>query len=123
MKLIIILYVLNSTLLILHEIESGFKKEWELLKLPGKITGFLLIHIPIIILLFYGLLEIEKNTKIGLILGIIIGICGTIPLLIHKIIIKKSGYFDLVISNLIIYLNTIVGVGTTILSIIKLVNK
>jgi len=40
-------YILNVTLLILHEIESSYEKEWEILKLPGKITGFLLFHIPI----------------------------------------------------------------------------
>jgi len=33
-------YILNVTLLLLHEIESGYEKEWEILKLPGKITGF-----------------------------------------------------------------------------------
>ena len=45
-------------------IESAYEKEWEILKLPGKITGFLLLHIPIIFLLFYGLIEIEKNSTI-----------------------------------------------------------
>jgi hypothetical protein len=42
------IYILHVTLLILHEIESGYEKEWEILRLPGRITGFLLLHIPII---------------------------------------------------------------------------
>ena len=33
--------------MILHEIESGYEKEWEILKLPVKLTGFILLHIPI----------------------------------------------------------------------------
>jgi hypothetical protein len=49
-----IFYILNVSFLILHEIESGYEKEWEILKLPGKITGFLLLHIPILFMIFYG---------------------------------------------------------------------
>lgn len=53
MRLITVLYIINATLLLLHEIESGFEKEWEILKLLGKITVFLIMHIPIIFFLFY----------------------------------------------------------------------
>ena len=63
---------MNATLLLLHEIESAYEKEWEILKLPGKITGFLLLHIPIILLMFYGFNEIENNSTIGLMFGIVI---------------------------------------------------
>ncbi len=110
MKIISILYILNATLLLLHEIESAYEKEWEILKLPGKITGFLLLHIPIIIFIFYGLIEIEKNSTIGLISGIVMGIGGVIPFLVHKIIIRKAEHFNLVISNVIIYFNILTGV-------------
>ena len=71
MKAVTLLYIVNATLLLLHEIESAYEKEWKILKLPGRITGFLFLHIPIITLLFYGLVEIEKNSAIGLIFGII----------------------------------------------------
>ncbi len=91
------LYIINATLLLLHEIESAYEKEWEILKLPGKITGFLLLHIPIIILIFYGLIEIEKNSKIGLIYSIITGIGGVIPFIVHKIIVRKKNHFNLLI--------------------------
>lgn len=64
MELITIFYILNATLLLLHEIESAFEKEWEILKLPCKITGFLILHVPIILILFYGTLEIEKHSHI-----------------------------------------------------------
>jgi len=36
MKAITLLYIVNATLLLLHEIESAYEKEWEILKLPGK---------------------------------------------------------------------------------------
>ena len=46
MSPLLILYCINATLLLIHEIESSYEKEWEILALPGGITGFLLLHIP-----------------------------------------------------------------------------
>jgi hypothetical protein len=37
-------YFMNAILLIVHEIDSAYWKEWELFKLRGGITGFLIIH-------------------------------------------------------------------------------
>ena len=120
MKIITLLYILNATLLLLHEIESAYEKEWELLNLPGKITGFLLLHIPIILLIFYGLLEIEKNTTIGLLFGIILGIGGIIPFAVHKIFVNKIGHFNLMISKAVIYLNVLSGLSLLFFSIFYL---
>ena len=117
MNLITMFYILNATLLLLHEIESAYEKEWEILKLPGKITGFLILHIPIIIVLFYGLIEIEKQTALGLILGIITGVGGVIPFLVHKVFVKRSEHFNLMISNAIIYLNILTGLVLCLLSV------
>src|SRR4030065_1980669 len=116
MKLLTIFYMLNATLLLLHEIESAYEKEWEILKIPGKITVFLILHIPIILLLFYGLLEIENQSPQGLRLGIIMGIAGVIPFLVHKIFVKRKDHFNLLISNILIYLNIVTGIGTIVLS-------
>ncbi|MFH2067639.1 MAG: DUF6713 family protein [Pseudomonadota bacterium] len=109
MKLITMIYILNATLLLLHEIESAYEKEWEILRLPGKITGFLLLHIPIILFIFYGLIELEQLSSFGLIAGIILGIGGIIPFFVHKIFVKRSGHFDQFISNSLIYLNVLSG--------------
>jgi hypothetical protein len=117
MKAITLFYIVNATLLLLHEIESAYEKEWEILRLPGKITGFLLLHFPIILLLFYGLIEIEKNSTIGLIFGIILGIGGVIPSIVHKVFFKTPDKFNLPISNAIIYLNILSGISLFFLSI------
>lgn len=116
MKILTIFFILNATLLLLHEIESGYEKEWEILKLPGRITGFIILHIPIIILLFYGLLEIDRRTQTGLVLGIIAGIGGMIPFLVHKILVRSDNNFNLLISNIIIFSNILTGVVTIVLS-------
>ena len=115
---LILCYILNATLLLLHEIESAYEKEWEILKLPGKITGFLLLHIPVILLLFWGLIEIYKQTSAGMIVGIIAGIGGLIPFVVHKILVKRDKHFNRMISNVIMILNIITGIGTIFFSVL-----
>jgi len=117
LKILTIVYIVNSTLLLLHEIESAYEKEWEILKLPGKITGFLILHIPIILLIFYGLLEIDKLSKIGLIIGTALGAGGIIPFFVHKVFVKRNEHFNLFISDAVIYLNLFFGALLVYLSI------
>ena len=123
MSVITMIYVINATLLFLHEMESAYVKEWEILKLPGKITGFLLLHIPVVLVLFWGALEIEKKTTTGAIIGIIAGIGGLLPFVVHKLLIKKKGYFESTTSNVIIYLNVLTGIATAVLVVLLLAGK
>ena len=116
MDLIVLVYILNLTLLLLHEIESAYWKEWEILKLPGGITGFIIIHFPLIILLLYGLVELNEQTLTGYIFSIITGIAGVIPFLIHNTLVRVKGKFQLFISQFIIYLNLISGLVLSIMS-------
>lgn len=120
MDTIQIIYIANITLLLLHEIESAYEKEWEILKLPGAITGFLLFHIPIIPLMAYGLVEVGRGSDTGLIFSIVFGACGVLPFLVHKIVVKQVDRFNLLISNIIIYLNLISGIVLLMLAINRL---
>ena len=117
--MLLFFYILNVTLLILHEIESGFEKEWELLKLPGKMTGFLLYHIPIIFVFFYGFYCLIEYPQTRTIISIVMGIAGFIPFIVHKIIFKKKENFNKIISNIIIYGNIITGIILLIIGIIE----
>jgi len=103
------IYILNATVLLLHEIESAYENEWEILKLPVGITGFLLLHIPILLFIFYGLIEIDRLSTVGLVSGIILGLGGLIPFLVHKVIVRRDNHFNRFISNSLIYLNVISG--------------
>jgi hypothetical protein len=120
MRLIIVIYIINAMLLVLHEIESAYEKEWEILRLPGRITGFLLLHIPILFIMFYGLIELERMSRVGSILGIVLGAGGLLPLLIHKFLASRKDRFALFISNAIIYLNVVTGVVLIYLAISEL---
>ena len=116
--MLVFFYILNATLLLLHEIESGYEREWEILKLPGKITGFLLFHIPIIFIIFYGFYSIIQYPQVKLIASLIMGASGFIPFIVHKIIVNKREYFNKPISNIIIIGNIFSGIMLIILGII-----
>jgi hypothetical protein len=123
MTILAVIYVINASLLLLHEIESAYVKEWEILKLPGKITGFLLLHIPILLLFFWGAVELGKQNTAGEIIALIAGIGGLIPFLVHKLLVKKKGYFETTASNIIIYFNVLTGLAAVILASLLLAGK
>ncbi len=109
MNLPTVVFIINATLLLLHEIESAYVKEWEILKLPGGIKGFLSMHVPVILLLFWGVLEIEKRTPAGTLIAVIAGLGGLMPFFVHKVFVRKPGFFDSAVSNALIILNMATG--------------
>lgn len=80
-----------------------------------------MVHIPIIITLLWGIVEIGKNTALGDWIAVIAGLGGFIPYLIHKELVRREGYLNSTISNVIIYANVVSGIGT-ILSALHIFN-
>ncbi|AKB85679.1 DUF6713 family protein [Methanococcoides methylutens] len=83
-------YMINSVLLINHEIDSAYWKEWDLFKLPGGITGFLLIHIPVLFFVLYGLVLVYQQSYTGLIFSLILSFSGIFAFTAHMYFIKKG---------------------------------
>ena len=84
------LYLINSVLLINHEIDSAYWKEWILFNLPGGITGFLIIHFFMIFLVLYGLILVFQHLFAGLIFSLILSFSGIFAFTIHIFFIKKG---------------------------------
>ncbi len=78
------LYVLNSSLLVCHEIDSAYWHEWELFGLPGGIEFFVVLHIPLIIVLMIGFQRVAEWTKGGKAASIVIGVVGIGAYAIHS---------------------------------------
>jgi len=53
-------YLANAVVLINHEIDSAYWKEWELFRLPGGITGILILHFPLLLFVLYGLVLVRE---------------------------------------------------------------
>lgn len=110
MNLVTAVYIINAVLLILHELESAYEREWEILHLPGKLTGFLIIHIPLIYLLFWGAVETAGGSGTGVVFCLIFGVSGLIPFLVHRVLVKTPDRFNRPVSGIILYTNCITGI-------------
>jgi len=84
------IYIANATLIILHEMDSAYRREWELFRLPGGIGGFLVIHVPIFLILLYGLIEINKSTFAGFVISLLLCVGGIAGFTIHMFFIKRG---------------------------------
>jgi len=83
-------YFVNAILLIIHEIDSAYWKEWELFKLRGEITGFLIIHFPLIGAILFGLVAITQWYVVGIVFSYILCVGGLFAFTIHTYFLKKG---------------------------------
>jgi hypothetical protein len=105
LKILFWLYLINAILLINHEIDSAFWKEWELFKLPGGIAGFLILHFPILFLILYGLVLVYRQSFAGLIISLILCAGGIFAFCIHTVFIRKGRHeFNTPVSRIILTL-------------------
>ncbi len=112
------LYLVNAVLLICHEIDSAYWKEWELFKLPGGITLFLILHFPMLFLILYGLILVFTKTFGGLVISLILSAGGIFAFSIHTYFIKQGrDEFRIPISIFILVTMAIVSLAQAFLSI------
>ena len=115
------LYFSNAIFLIIHEIESAYWKEWELFKMKGGVTFFLILHFPILAAIFYGLLELHYSSLIGLIFSIVICLGGIFAFSIHTYFIRKGhDEFKLPISKTILISLLAISITQLVLTLIVL---
>lgn len=83
-------YMITATLLVVHEIDSAYWKEWELFHLPGGVGFFLLLHLPLVFLIIFGAVLIERKADIGLIMAGVVSASGLIAFILHSIFLAKG---------------------------------
>ena len=82
-ELAVWLYVVNLSLLGVHEIDSAYWHEWEMFRLPGGIQLFLVLNLALLILLVYGLVLVAKWQSGAKSFSYIIAGAGIFAFLIH----------------------------------------
>ncbi len=103
-------YLVNAVLLIVHEIESAYWKEWELFHLPGGLTGFLLVHFPLLFFILLGLVFVYQQTLAGLVLSLLLSLGGIFAFSIHSFFVWRGrDEFKLPISRFILVATLIVS--------------
>lgn len=112
------IYLVNAVLLINHEIDSAYWQEWELFRLPGDITGFLLVHFPILFLILYGLVLVHQQTFAGLILSLVLSFGGLYAFSIHTYFLRQGrDEFKLPISRLILAATLVLSLTQTAITL------
>lgn len=84
------LYLLNATLLVCHEIDSAYWREWELFRLPGGPGGFVLIHIPLVMFVIYGLIALVAGRPFGLIASLVVSLAGLTAFGLHGLFLARG---------------------------------
>ena len=117
------IYFVNAILLINHEIDSAYWKEWKLFKLPYGISGFLIFNIIIITFFLYGMIQVYENNSSGLIFSLLLSLTGIFAFIAHMYFIKKGNKeFTIPISLAIlgaIFIVSIIQFGITISLFLK----
>ncbi|MEW5725170.1 MAG: DUF6713 family protein [Thermodesulfobacteriota bacterium] len=84
------LYIINATLLINHEIDSAYWKEWELFRLPGGADLFVALHLPLVLVILYGLLLVFQKATAGIVLSLALAAGGLGAFFLHIYFLRQG---------------------------------
>ena len=116
------LYLANAVLLIDHEIDSAYWKEWDLFGLKGGIGGFLLLHLPLLGAILYGLVLVERQTLAGLVLSLLLTLGGIFAFSIHTYFLRKGrAEFNAPVSQLLLVAMLVVSLVQGVVTLVLLV--
>jgi hypothetical protein len=115
-------YLVNAVLLINHEIDSAYWKEWQLFGLPGGISGFLIIHFPVLFLFLYGLVLVYQRTSAGLIISLVLSLAGLFAFSIHTYFIRRGRVeFSMPVSQFILVATLVVSLVQSVITLYLLI--
>ena len=85
-SLAVSLYLLNGALLLTHEIDSAYWKEWDLFGVGGGLQAFLVINFVMALAVLVGLEQLVAGTRAGHVFSLVLAGSGIFAFLVH-------GYF------------------------------
>lgn len=84
------LYALSASLLILHEIDSAYWREWEVLGLPGGVGLFLALHLPLLLLLLWGYEQVATGERAAARAATVLALAGIAAPAIHGVLLWRG---------------------------------
>lgn len=84
------IYCANASLLLVHELDSVYWKEWDLFRMKGGVNLFLILHIPICLAVVAGAALLALGRLEGSILSLILAAGGLAAPAIHGAFISKG---------------------------------
>ena len=77
------LYLLNLALLATHEIDSAYWHEWEMFRLPGGIQVFLVLNLLLLLVFFYGLVQVAQRARYAKAFSYLLAGAGLFAFTVH----------------------------------------
>jgi len=81
------LYLLNTALLVTHEIDSAYWHEWALFHMPGDIQLFLVMNFLLIIVALYGFVQIIQQRRSARLFSYVLAGAGIFAFSAHTALI------------------------------------
>lgn len=82
----VVVYIVNLTLFLAHEIDGAYWHEWELFSIPGGIQMFLVVNVVAVAIVLIGLERLVSGKRSGHYFALLLGVSGLAIVGIH-------GYF------------------------------
>jgi len=77
------LYVWTTTLLLAHQIDSAYWREWNLFGIPGGVQVFVLLNLPLVLLFLFGLVQVVRAPRVGARFALALALVGFTTFFIH----------------------------------------
>ena len=84
------IYLVNAVVLISHEIDSAYWREWELFRLPGGIQLFLVLNLLLVGLVLCGYRSVLLWTRGARAFSFLLAFLGLFAVLIHGIFLATG---------------------------------
>jgi hypothetical protein len=111
MKILNLFYITNATLLVAHELDSAAQSEWLLFGLPGGSDFFVILHIPLLLVVLWGLYLLALKKRAALYFSVFLALAGICAFGIHLgFILAGTREFTGIVSQSILY--TILAVSS-----------
>jgi len=78
------LYAVNLALLLTHQVDAAYQREWEMMGVPGGIEFFLLFNFAVSLPLFLAYRSVVQNTNRSRIAELCLAGVGLLTVLIHS---------------------------------------
>jgi hypothetical protein len=117
-------YLINSVLLINHEIDSAYWQEWKLInpKDENGINGFLILHIPMLFAVLLGLVLVYDYKFAGYIISLILSGSGLFAFVFHFYHLRKGRQeFNTAISKGLLFSTLIISMFQIILTVKQII--
>ena len=122
--LLLWIYLINSVILIIHEIDSAYWQEWKLFCPDEKVNikGFLIVHFPVLFAVLLGIILIDKEMIAGYIISLLVAAGGIFAFFFHFYHLRKGRHeFNNWLSKLILLLTLPVSLFQMVLTILKMI--